>query len=148
MSLDTGSLFILVGMILLVLGVIQFFRQREYIRSAIRTEGDVIGLIPHKEHGEFIRVKTAQGVKLEQKYTYRVVVRFKPLRGRQVKFTPGMSMRPPPYQVGDRVPVLYPPEHPHRAQIDRFLFLWFLVIMLNLFGLLSIGMGVLLRVLQ
>lgn len=148
MSIDTGTLFILVGLILLGIGVVQFFRQREYIRRAIRVEGEVIGLIPHREHGEFIRVKTPQGVKLEQKYTYRVVVRFKPLNGRAVKFMPGMTMRPAPYQVGDRVPVLYPPQDPRRAQIDRFVFLWFLVIMLNVFGLLSIGMGVLLRALR
>lgn len=59
-----------------------------------------------------------------------------------------MAMRPAPYEVGERVPVLYPADNPQQAQIKRFAYLWFSLIMLVLFGLLTRGMGVVIWILQ
>jgi hypothetical protein len=139
---------ILIGVTLLVCGIILFFRQWHRIRKSIRTEGEVIDLITSKQHGEYIRVKTLDGVKLEQKQMYRPIIQFRTQRGRKVKFRASVSMRPSPYQVGDRVSVLYLPDDPKGAQIDRFVYLWFYVIMLVLFGCLTIGMGLMIWVLQ
>ena len=108
----------------------------------------MIELIPRRARGEFIRVKTEDGVKLEQKYLYRPVVRFRTRDGHTIKFSPSISMRPSPYQVGDRISILYEPDHPKQAQINRFIYLWFYSIMFISFGFLTMGMGLLFYMLQ
>ncbi len=105
-------------------------------------------LIQRRARGKFIRVKTEQGIKLEQKYLYRPLIRFRTKDGRTIRFTPSIAMRPAPYQVGDRVSILYEPEHPKQAQINRFLYLWFYTLMLIFFGFFTMGMGLLFYLLQ
>ncbi len=108
----------------------------------------MIELIPRRARREFIRVKTEQGVKFEKKYLYRPLVRFRTQDGRTIKFSPSIAMRPAPYQVGDRISILYEPDHPKQAQINRFVYLWFYSIMLIAFGFFTMGMGLLFYIVQ
>jgi hypothetical protein len=87
-------------------------------------------------------------MKLEKKYLYRPLVSFRTQDGRTIKFTPSIAMRPAPYQVGDRISVLYEPDRPKQAQINRFVYLWFYSIMFIAFGFLTMGMGLLIYVIQ
>lgn len=146
--ISSSIIFMALGPILLAGGIVLFFRQRARIARSIAAEGVVIELIPRRVRGEFIRVKTADGIKLEQKYLYRPVVRFRTRDGRTIRFVSNIAMRPAPYQVGDRVSVLYEADHPKQAQINRFLNLWFNTIMLISFGFLTMGMGLLFHLLQ
>jgi hypothetical protein len=139
--MDTGAVLVSVGVLLLGLGILLYFRQRARIRASLLAEGVVIDLIQKKVRGKYILRETPQGLTLEQKTMYRPIIQFKPQRGRAVKFIANLSMRPSPYQVGDRVEVLYLPEDPKQAVINRFVHLWFFVIMLTLFGFLTLGMG-------
>lgn len=146
--MDTSAVLVSVGLLLLGLGILLYFRQRARIKASLVAEGVVIDLIQKKVRGEYIRRKTPEGVKLEQKTMYRPTIQFKPQRGRAVKFIANLSMRPSPYQVGDRVEVLYLPQDPKQAVINRFVYLWFFVIMLTLFGFLTLGMGLMMWALQ
>jgi hypothetical protein len=141
-------LFMALGPTLLASGIFLFFRQRARIARSISAEGVVIELVQRRARGEFISVKTEHGVKLEKKYLYRPLVRFRTQDGRTIKFTPSIAMRPAPYQVGDRISVLYEPDRPNQAQINRFVYLWFYVIMFISFGCFTMGMGLLLYVIQ
>jgi hypothetical protein len=145
---NSSVILLILGPTLLAGGVLLFFRQRARIARSIATEGVVIELIPRRVRGEFIRVKTADGIRLEQKYLYRPLVRFRTRDGRTIRFTSNIAMRPAPYQVGDRVSILYEADRPKQAQINRFINLWFNTIMLISFGFLTMGMGLLFRLLQ
>ena len=141
-------LFMMLGPTLLVSGIFLFFRQRARIARSVSAEGIVIELIPRRASGEFIYEKTEQGVKLEKKYLYRPRVRFRTQDGRTIKFTPSIAMRPSPYQVGDRISILYEPDRPHQAQVNRFVYLWFYSIMFIIFGFFTMGMGLLFYIIQ
>lgn len=141
-------LFFLLGPTLLASGIFLFFSQRSRIARSIATEGVVVELLQKRARGEFIRIKTEDGVKLEQKYLYRPLVRFRTRDGRTIRFTPSITMRPAPYQVGDRISILYEPDQPKRAQINRFVYLWFYSIMFITFGFFTMGMGLLFYLLQ
>ncbi len=147
-AISPSVLLMVIGLILLGCGVLLFFRQRARIAHAIQTEGVVVELIRRRAQGEYLLVKTEQGTKIEKKYLHRPVVRFKTQSGRTVKFSPSIAMRPAPYEVGERVTVLYPADNPQQTQINRFAYLWFYVIMLVLFGFLTLGMGVVIWILQ
>jgi hypothetical protein len=141
-------LFIMLGPTLLASGIFLFFRQRARIARSISAEGVVIELLQKRARGKFIRVKTEGGVKLEQKYLYRPLVRFRTQDGQTIKFSPSIAMRPAPYQVGDRIKVIYEPDRPKQAQINRFVYLWFFPIMFITFGFFTLGMGLLFYIIQ
>ena len=50
---------------------------------------------------------------------YRAVVRFRPGAGRDVTVDDWMSESPPSFRVGESVTVIYDPEEPDHAMIDR-----------------------------
>ena len=144
MSIPTFSLLVIIaGLILLGLGVYQLFRQRSRIMRSLQAEGSVGELLRQRIEGEYVRTRTASGTKIVMKYRYRPVIEFQTQDGQDVCFVPSIALRPAPYQVGDKVCVLYDPEKPERAQINDFIHLWFYVVMLIFFGLFSLGMGVL-----
>jgi len=147
-SVFLGIIFILTGVGLLALGVFSFFRQQATIAQSVRTEGVVVELLGRRVRNTYVWKQTAEGVNVEPKYHYRMVISFKTQAGRTVKFMPRISMRLAPYQIGDRVPVLYLPGQPGHAQVDRFIYLWFSVLMLLFFGFFSLGMGALIVVLS
>jgi hypothetical protein len=141
-------LFVMLGPTLLASGIFLFFRQRARIARSISAEGIVIELIPRRASREFILEKTEGGVKLEKKYLYRPLVRFRTQDGRTIKFSPSIATRPAPYQVGDRVSILYEPDRPNQAQINRFVYLWFFPMMFIAFGVFTLGMGLLFYIIQ
>lgn len=137
-----GVLFMVIGVILLGWGILLFFRQRARIAQSVVAEGVVIELLRQRAQGEYLRVKTAQGVKIEKKYLFRPVVRFQTQSGRTIQFSPSIAIRPTPYQVGERVRVLYLSDNPQQAQINGFVYLWFYVIIVIFFGFFMLGMGI------
>ncbi len=136
-----SAMTVLAGVVLLVLAVSIFFRQRKRIATWELAQGEVTELIPVRAQGEYLWTKTEKGMKVRRKYRYRPVVRFKPHKGRTVTFTSGPSSRPAPYAAGDKVKVFYNPDNPAEAQINSFVTLWFSTLMLAFFGLFCLGMG-------
>ena len=54
-----------------------------------------------------------------------------------------VSSRPAPYQVGEQVEIIYDPNKPQKAHINRFLYRWFQVLMVFGFGVFLLLMGLL-----
>jgi hypothetical protein len=136
-------MFILIGFGLLGLGVYAFFRQRARIARSISTTGVVIEMVRQRATGEYLWSQTESGIKVRKKYLYRPVIRFETQNGATIEFISGIAMRPAPYEVGERVEVIYDPQNPRQAQISRFVNLWFYTLMLLFFGLFTLGMGLL-----
>jgi hypothetical protein len=81
-------------------------RRTEFLREAEgRAEGTIVRLV--EKRGKYIR--------------YFPVVEFTPREGRQVEFRSDYPDGFPPslYKVGQRVPVVYVPAAPSRAEIDQ-----------------------------
>lgn len=135
--------FVVAGFITLACGIFVGIRQRAVIARSLATEGTVIELQRRRAEGEYVRTRTDAVTRLQPKYLYRPVVEFATPRGRRVRFVGGVAMRPAPYRIGARVPVLYDPDNPQRAQINRFVYLWFYMLMLMGFGTFFMAMGLL-----
>jgi hypothetical protein len=140
-SFNPSLYFTFIGAALLGYGIFAYFRQRAWIARSIPADGVVVELVRSSVTGEYVRSRTESGIKTENKYSYRPLIRFKTHTGRTINFIPGAAMRPPPYNVGECVEVLYDPDDPQQAQINRFTYLWFNVLVLVFFGMFMIGMG-------
>lgn len=137
-----SGLFAIVGVALIVIGIFAFFRRRAQLSHSIVTIGSVVELLPQRQSGEYVVEKNpADGVKIKRKYLYRPVISFKTESGRTVKFAASVSSSPKPFQIGDQVEVIYEPDQPQKAQINRFVYLWFNVLMLLFFGFFTLAMG-------
>jgi hypothetical protein len=136
-------LFFFIGLVLLGWGIIAYFRQRAWIAQSTPMVGIVVELLRLRAQGDYLVKRDEGGIEIEPKYRYRPVIRFKTHSGRTIDFIPAVSMRPAPYQVGEPVEVIFNPDEPNQAQINRFWYVWFNVFILIFFGLFTIGMGLL-----
>ena len=69
------------------------------------------------------------------------VVRFYTAAGREVVFHGSIGSNPPAYRIGEEVSVVYLPDRPDVAEIDNFLELWLLTLIVGLLGLVFSGLG-------
>jgi hypothetical protein len=136
-------IFCIVGSALLISGIYLYFRQRAWMQRARQATGTVIDLVRQRVEGEYVRTRTKDEIRLESKYRYRPVVQFDTAEGRTITITVGLAERPAPYQVGASVEVLYDPNNPGAARLNRFSHLWFYTLMLAGFGVFTLGMGLL-----
>ncbi len=70
----------------------------------------------------------------EDSYTYYPVVAFIAPDGRQIQFMSSTGSKPPSYDVGERVEVLYRPDNIEDARINSFFSLWFGSIIFGIMG--------------
>jgi hypothetical protein len=116
------------GIAMIVAGIWYAVESMEFLDTTARTEGTVIAL--KRERG-------SKGMALDLP-----VVRFtSPESGETVEFKSRFGIRPSPFAVGDPVEVAYDPSDPSRAKIDSFWTIWFLPILLALFGLACFAAG-------
>jgi hypothetical protein len=80
---------------------------RRFLSVAERTTGVVAG---HEAYDREARVPRER---------FRLVVRFDTATGSRVRFRSVANYGRPPYAVGEEVPVLYDPDNPLDARVDR-----------------------------
>ncbi|NMC14391.1 MAG: DUF3592 domain-containing protein [Chloroflexi bacterium] len=66
------------------------------------------------------------------------VVRFTTPQGEEISFTDRVGSNPAEYKVGDKVEVLYNPDHPQEATIKNWMQVWFTPLGITSIGLLLI----------
>jgi hypothetical protein len=113
--------YLVVSLILIVVGVVNWVRTRQFVETAQRTTGTVIAFVPR------------QG---RRGPTYSPTVRFKAIDGSVIEFTESLSTRPPGYEIDEEVTVLYDPQDNRRARV--FKSTWRLYYYALLFG----GLGI------
>lgn len=132
----------LIGALVLVGGIFSFFAQRAKIAQFRQTEGTVTELLGSSTgRPSYVVAQTEEGLRLSPKRRSRPQVEFTAENGRTVKIIGRVASRPARYQIGERVSVLYNPADPADAQINSFVELWFVTLMLVGFGLLTLVMG-------
>lgn len=100
-------LFSLVGLILLGAGYLWQQHTQTFLAGASLAEGTVIGF----------KVSGSSD-------SYHPKVRFTTNEGETIEFTSSSGSRPPAYDKGERVEVLYRPSDPQQAMIKGFFSLW------------------------
>jgi hypothetical protein len=89
-----------------------------FLANAVEATGEVIVMRGEDRHIQLPR----QLAEVEE--TYRPVIQFSTGEGHVVRIESIVSSYPPRYAVGDKVRVLYDPNHPADARIDDFIDLW------------------------
>jgi uncharacterized protein DUF3592 len=127
-------IFALVGVAMLVAAVRQFTRTRAFLRNSAIAAGVVMALTENREREEI---------------SYSPKVKFQTPSGRDITFQSAMGSSSEARSIGDSVAVRYRPDQPHVAEIDAFMPLWGLTLLLSVLGVvfLFVGVGILTGVL-
>ena len=123
---STGTIFMIVGGVQALIGLILGLRARNFAAGALPAQGVVVGLVG----GE----------------TYSPQVRFSTPDGTVIEFVDsGPSSDPPSFSIGEEVRVLYRRENPQKARIGTFFRLYAVMFFLLFMGLLFGGIGFVMR---
>ena len=122
-----------VGLVFAVAGVVGTRQNRQLTRHGQRVTGTVTDLqwrVTGDGGGGFVR-------------DYKVMLEFQTLDGQPVQTVTSMGRKRPVARPGDRVPVIYDPRRPTRAEIDTPAgrMTW-LPVLFAVAGLAAIGFGV------
>jgi len=120
-----------VGLLMFIMAVIMYVRIRLFINTAQAVKGTVVEMVFRRRS-----TNTRGG-------GYLAVYQFRTLDGKKIKAKDSLSRNPPQFQVGQEIDILYDPENPHHARINKWLNLYFLPALLGGMGLLFGGIGVL-----
>lgn len=96
--------YLIISVALIVAGLINWYRTKQFIETAQRTTGTVI---------ELVQRSGRKGP------TYSPTVRFKTIDGSEITFTETLSTRPPGYEINEQVTVLYDPNDYQQARIFK-----------------------------
>lgn len=127
-----GRLFLAAGLIMLIMLIFAGYRAYDQFifgRTAAHTEGVVTDVVRDRRPGLLYRV------------VFATVVRFQDEKGKWHQFAEPISSNPPPYQRGQRVPVLYDPAAPGAAVIDGFLGRFLVPTIFTVLGLVMLVLG-------
>jgi hypothetical protein len=100
-----------IGVLMLFISLVLWNKTRQFVARATTAPGVVTDLI-------VVRDKDGGSD------TYKPEVKFSTADGREITFTSSFSSRPPAYDVGEAVEVLYLPREPQEARINGFGSLW------------------------
>lgn len=140
MSLSTAKyLFVVVGAILLLGGLIAYGHTASFARRASRAQGTVTALLPHLSTDTSNTNGSISNP--TSRYTYQPVVQFQH-GAQQIQFSDSVASSPPAYRVGDSVIVLYLESNPYDARIESFMSLWFLPLLFGGMGAIFLAIGV------
>jgi len=105
----------IVGLVPLCLGLYVYSERRNFVSTAIESEGEVV---------EIVRASSKARTGGDDLNSYAPKVRFVTASGEAVEFQASVSSGDPGYRVGDRAAVLYLPDSPEGAIINSFFHLW------------------------
>ena len=130
-STDSGSpidLLLVGGIAAILFSVFGFIVNRRRYQRWVKTSGTII---------EAIKVERISPDRPNMP-TYSPKVSFRTATGESVEFVSEVSSYPPPV-VGSIVPVLYDPNDPKEAELDRFMSKYLLVVVAFFGGIVMVG---------
>ena len=117
-----------VGFLLAALALLFWLRTRAFLGTAQKAQGTVIRMVYSSD--------SDGGGGYSPVYTFRT------MSGQVIEVTDRMSSNPPQFKEGQIVDVLYDPENPNRARINKWLNLYFVPLLLGFLGLVFGGIGI------
>jgi len=123
-----GLVFGGVGLLLTALALFFWLRTRAFLGTAQKAQGTVIQMVYSSDS--------------EGGGGYSPVYTFRTMNGQVVEVTDRMSSNPPQFKEGQIIDVLYDPDNPNKARINKWFNLYFVPILLGFLGLVFGGIGV------
>lgn len=117
--------FIASGITVILIGCFLAYQQLRFINQSASSDGTIVELKAYKSQ----RRSTSS-------VSYCPIAQFTTVTGELIRFEGSICSYPPSFQAEQKVPILYNPNNPKRAEISTFWQLWF-----N--SVLVIGLGVL-----
>ncbi len=105
----------IVGLVFSALSIYTFITTSEFIELSVETEGTVIDFT-------------------QRKGSYRPVVRYFDSSSREYVLLSTVGSDRPQFSLNEKVVVLYAPDNPSEARINRFWHLWFWTVLAGIFG--------------
>ncbi len=125
-----GTLFLVIGLILAGVSV-------SFLTGADRARGTVVSLEWRTDHS----TGTSRGSRTNNGPMAYPVVEFTPAHGMRRTFRDSTGSKPPAYETGERVEVLYHAHSPEDARINGFASLWLMPLVFGGIGLVIAGIG-------
>ena len=134
-----SSIFALVGGAMLVAARWQFTRRRAFVQDSAIASGTIVELIEE-------RVRNTTSGSMNDEISYFPKVKFQTPSGREVTFQSETGRGWKAGQIGRTVAVRYRPDQPDVAEIDSFMSLWGVTLVLGVVGggFLFAGLGMIL----
>ena len=124
-------IFVIAGGAMIFFGVRSFLGTNSFLKIAKPSMGEVIGFDS--------RIINTKG---NSRTSYFPKIKFVDAKGTEVEFVSSSGSSSPDVSIGDKVPILYNPEHPNEARRNNFLDLWFLTTILSAMGLVFLLVGI------
>lgn len=121
---------ILVGGGMTFAAVFLWVRTRAFLNAAQKTQGVITQMI-------YRRSSKGGG-------SYLPEYSFKTLEGQQITVRDNLSSNPPMFQVGQQIEVLYDPQNPQNARINKWMNLYFLPALFGFLGITFDCVGIIL----
>lgn len=127
-----GTIAVVVGAFVFIVGFILCWRTSIFMARAERANGTIVRL--------------DQEIDGDGGRSYRPIVCYTPAGRTEIEFRSTLVSSPSPFKVGDSVIVLYEPNAPERAEIKAFLPLWFPTLICVSLGIAFLTIGCLVLV--
>ena len=122
----TKYIFTIVGILLLSVAFIFYFKINSFLSEAIEANGTVV---------DYVKSRSSDST------TYKPVVQFNTQDGEKIEFTSSSGSSSKKYRTGANVEVLYLPLKPEKAKINSFFSLWGFHMIFGLLGAVFFGVG-------
>lgn len=122
-----GIVMVGVGFLMIGIALFSLIHTRNFINNSEKTQGTVI-----------LNLYQADS---EGGGGYTPIFEFRTLQGKKMEVSSNLGTNPPQFKVGQIVEVLYDPENPEGARINKGLNLYYVPSFLGLFGLIVGGTG-------
>jgi hypothetical protein len=116
-----------VGGLLIVIGLFIWMRTRSFLSTAQQAKGTVVRMD---------RSSGSDGV------SYAPVFQFRTITGQTVEVAEKLYSNPPQFQTGQDVDILYDPQDPQRARVNKGFNLYFVPILLGGLGFIFLCLGI------
>ena len=123
-----------VGFILAALAVFFWLRTRAFLDTAQKAQGTVIRMVYSSDS--------------EGGGGYSPVYTFRTMSGQVIEVTDRMSSNPPQFKEGQIIDVLYDPENPNKARINKWFNLYFVPLLLGFLGMVFGGISIVFIILE
>ncbi|MFD2572236.1 DUF3592 domain-containing protein [Spirosoma soli] len=124
-----AAVFGFIGLNMLLGGFFSYNKTRTWLANTVRTSGEVIDHVGKESVDSFDRDNKRYDI------VYYPVVRYQTQTGQLVSFTSSVGSSTPSHAVGEPVGVRYVPANPESAEVDEFMSIWLVTLVLTFIGI-------------
>jgi hypothetical protein len=125
--MEVMLIFIIVGMVVMIIGVVLFIKEKNFLKNCSSTIGTVIGISKRIS-------RSSNG----RRTYYHPIIQFQTFNSTE-ELKSSVGTNPCSYKVGDQVEILYAADNPKKAQLNKFIYKWCASLVLGIIGFVFIA---------